>query len=154
MSDRVELTTLAAGHLASVALLERQNPSPWSERQIGAELTATNQIGLVASERGTVIGWCCGRFCETEAEVLKITVARPNRRRGVGALLLTELERRLNGCGVTTLLLEVRAANDGAVAFYRQGGFQLVGRRPLYYHDPQDDALLMRKVIGQGRDMT
>lgn len=154
MSDRVVLSTLAAEHLASIALLECQGFSPWSERQIGAELTATNQVGLVAIERGAVIGWCCGRFCEAEAELLKITVARPYRRQGIGALLLAELEHRLSDAGAAALLLEVRAANDGALAFYHESGFQLVNRRPRYYGDPEDDALLMRKVIGQGRDTT
>jgi [ribosomal protein S18]-alanine N-acetyltransferase len=153
LSDRIELEPLAAEHLAAIALLERQGLSPWSERQIGAELTATNQVGLVAAARGAVIGWCCCRFCEAEGELLKITVARPYRRRGIGDLLLAAMERRLAGCGVTTLLLEVRADNGGAIAFYRHGGFQLVGRRPRYYHDPEDDALLMSKVIGQERGM-
>ncbi len=152
MSERIELSVLAAHHLASVALLERQGLSPWSERQIGAELAAANQVGLVAAERGAVIGWCCSRFCGAEAEMLKITVAGTHRRQGIGALLLAELERRLRSSGVTALLLEVRAANAGAVAFYRHEGFALVGRRPRYYHDPQDDALLMRKAIGQGRE--
>lgn len=152
MSDRVELSRLAAEHLSSIALLERQGLSPWSEHQIGAELAVTNQIGLVAIKRGAIIGWCCGRFCGAEAELLKITVARSCRRQGIGALLLAELEHRLRDVGASTLLLEVRAANAGAVAFYRQSGFQLVNRRPRYYGDPEDDALLMRKVIGQGRD--
>jgi len=142
------LSTLTAEHLASIVLLERQGFSPWSKRQIRAELTATNQVGLVAIERGAVIGWCCGRFCEAEAELLKISVTSAYRRLGIGALLLTELERRLSDSGAAELLLEVRAANGGAVAFYRHAGFQLVGRRPRYYRDPEDDALLMRKVIG------
>ncbi len=148
MSDRIELSTLAAGHLAAIALLERQVLSPWSEQQIGAELAAANQHGLVAIDRETVIGWCCGRFCGAEAEVLKITVAGSHRRQGVGALLLAELERRMNDCGAAVLLLEVRAANNAAVAFYRHAGFQLASRRLRYYRDPEDDALLMRKVIG------
>lgn len=152
MSERIELSVLAADHLASVALLERQGLSPWSERQIGAELAGVNQVGLVATERGAVIGWCCCRFCGAEAEVLKMAVAGPYRRQGIGTLLLAELERRLRGSGVTALLLEVRAANVGAIAFYRYEGFAPVGRRSRYYHDPQDDALLMRKAIGQGRE--
>ncbi len=147
MSDRVALSTLAVEHLASIALLEQDSLSSWSARQIGAELMVTNQVGLVAIERGAVIGWCCGRFCEAEAEVLKITVAGPHRRRGIGGLLLAELERRLSDSGAASLLLEVRAANDGAVAFYGDCGFQLVGRRPRYYRDPEDDAVLMCKVI-------
>ncbi|MBE0585691.1 MAG: ribosomal protein S18-alanine N-acetyltransferase [Desulfofustis sp.] len=153
MSDRIELAPLAAEHLSSIALLERQELSPWSERQIGAELTATNQVGLVAIDQGAVIGWCCCRFCEAEGELLKITVGRPHRRRRIGTLLLAAMEKRLSGSGVTTLLLEVRAANGSGVAFYRRGGFQLVGCRPRYYHDPEDDALLMSKVIGQERGM-
>jgi len=42
------------------------------------------------------------------------------------------------------LLLELRASNLPALAFYRSLGFTEAGRRPRYYHDPIEDALLMR----------
>ncbi len=48
------------------------------------------------------------------------------------------------GCG---LWLEVRASNREAAAFYERAGFVVVGRRPAYYMQPTEDAILMRKVF-------
>jgi [ribosomal protein S18]-alanine N-acetyltransferase len=40
-------------------------------------------------------------------------------------------------------MLEVRAANDGALRLYHRHGFQVAGRRTRYYTNPIDDALLL-----------
>jgi ribosomal-protein-alanine N-acetyltransferase len=39
--------------------------------------------------------------------------------------------------------LEVRAGNEAALSLYRKFGFDVVGRRPRYYQDNYEDALLM-----------
>ena len=39
--------------------------------------------------------------------------------------------------------LEVRESNIAAQALYRDFGFDLVGRRPHYYIDNNEDALIM-----------
>jgi [ribosomal protein S18]-alanine N-acetyltransferase len=41
----------------------------------------------------------------------------------------------------------VRASNAGAIALYKLLGFVEAGRRPRYYQDPQDDAVLMRLTL-------
>jgi len=41
-------------------------------------------------------------------------------------------------------MLEVREANRSAQAFYRFLGFSEEGRRPGYYSNPVEDAVLMR----------
>jgi ribosomal-protein-alanine N-acetyltransferase len=40
-------------------------------------------------------------------------------------------------------MLEVRASNQAALGFYRGQGFRETGRRPRYYADPEEDAVLM-----------
>jgi ribosomal protein S18 acetylase RimI-like enzyme len=42
------------------------------------------------------------------------------------------------------IALEVRAASAGAIALYATLGFTQTGRRPRYYRDPEDDAVVMR----------
>jgi ribosomal protein S18 acetylase RimI-like enzyme len=44
---------------------------------------------------------------------------------------------------VSELTLEVRASNRAALGFYRAQGFEETGRRPRYYADPEEDAVLM-----------
>jgi ribosomal-protein-alanine N-acetyltransferase len=45
--------------------------------------------------------------------------------------------------GAQNAALEVRDSNAAAQAMYRRFGFQLVGRRPAYYKDNGEDAILM-----------
>jgi ribosomal-protein-alanine N-acetyltransferase len=45
------------------------------------------------------------------------------------------------------LWLEVRASNHGAIAFYENAGFTIAGRRPSYYTQPTEDAILMQKSV-------
>jgi ribosomal-protein-alanine N-acetyltransferase len=42
-----------------------------------------------------------------------------------------------------TATLEVRANNTAAQALYHRFRFEVVGRRPRYYRDNQEDAILM-----------
>ena len=44
-----------------------------------------------------------------------------------------------------SLTLEVRASNAPAQALYEKLGFREVGRRPKYYQNPREDALILRK---------
>jgi ribosomal-protein-alanine N-acetyltransferase len=44
---------------------------------------------------------------------------------------------------VQELFLEVRASNRAALALYLSLGFSQTGRRPRYYIDPVEDALLL-----------
>ena len=54
------------------------------------------------------------------------------------------LAEELRLAQVGEVLLEVRASNCPALALYRALGFAETGRRPLYYVDPEEDALLLR----------
>ena len=45
--------------------------------------------------------------------------------------------------GCTRMLLEVRVSNAPAQNLYRKYGFEVIGRRPRYYTDNHEDALVM-----------
>ena len=49
--------------------------------------------------------------------------------------------------GIETLTLEVRVSNEAAIALYDRLGYEQIGRRPNYYTDPREDALIMRKEL-------
>jgi ribosomal-protein-alanine N-acetyltransferase len=52
--------------------------------------------------------------------------------------------------GAAMMTLEVRVSNDPARRLYEKLGFQAVGRRPRYYQDNLEDAILMtRSDLGQ-----
>jgi ribosomal-protein-alanine N-acetyltransferase len=79
-----------------------------------------------------------------QAELETIAVTAENQRRGVARKLLDEIFEKLALAGATEVVLEVRSSNQSALGLYRRLGFVETGRRPRYYHDPIEDAVLMR----------
>jgi [ribosomal protein S18]-alanine N-acetyltransferase len=103
------------------------------------------RIALVATAAasGEVLGFAVAGLVLHEAELENIAVARPHQRRGVGRQLLSELASELRRFGVEAFHLEVRASNSTALRLYNSFGFNETGRRPRYYSDPIEDAVLM-----------
>ena len=104
------------------------------------------RIALAAADLKdeTPAGFLVARLLPPEAELETIVVAAHAQRHGLGRLLLAALRENLRAAQVTELILEVRASNRVALGFYGAHGFEETGRRPRYYADPEDDAVLMR----------
>jgi ribosomal-protein-alanine acetyltransferase len=83
-----------------------------------------------------------------EGELETIAVAPTAQRQGVARRLFAELTAELRAAQITEANLEVRASNHPALRLYRRLGFAETGRRVRYYHDPVEDAVLMRLRIG------
>ena len=60
-----------------------------------------------------------------------VAVSPTHRRRGIGTLLMTEVEERLARIGCPKLNLQVRSSNPEVVAFYEQLGYQVEERISL-----------------------
>ena len=58
---------------------------------------------------------------------------------------IAALEEQLRQRGSKALTLEVRDSNVPAIALYEKLGFLQVGCRKNYYHNPREDALILRK---------
>lgn len=107
--------------------------------------SAPKRIVLVAEgvESGDVTGFAVASVVPPQAELETIAVAADGQRRGVGRSLFAALAGELVTAQVQELFLEVRASNSPALALYRSLGFSETGRRPRYYIDPVEDALLL-----------
>jgi len=118
----------------------------WSRRAYEAVLDPAfpRRIALVAENFGGVAGFAVARLTPPQAELETIAVAAEFQRRGVARQLLTALTGELRLAQIDEILLEVRASNLPARAFYRLLGFAETGHRPRYYADPVEDAVLMR----------
>ncbi|MEP7273340.1 MAG: GNAT family N-acetyltransferase [Acidobacteriota bacterium] len=93
----------------------------------------------VSGIAGSLSGWVVA----DEFQIDNVVVAAPSRRRGIGAALMQQGARIARALGAEKAVLEVRSANYVARVLYERLGFALVGRRPEYYRDPTDDALIM-----------
>ena len=80
------------------------------------------------------------RVAEGEVEILNLAVDPAERRRGVATWLVGEAL----ASGAGRWFLEVRASNQAARKLYEKFGFQEVTRRPGYYQDSGEDAVVMR----------
>ena len=135
-------------HVAQVAALERICFSdPWSEGSITAELRNPLSTWLVSEEDGTVTGYIGAQSVPPEADVMNLAVSPDCRRQGFGAQLLCTMIELLHRQGIEALFLEVRPSNTAAIALYERHGFVQVGRRPKYYVNPTEDALILRKEL-------
>lgn len=79
-----------------------------------------------------------------EAHISTIAVHPELRGRGLGELMLLAMLEEAVARGAETATLEVRASNFVAQNLYRKCGFIEVGLRHRYYHDNEEDAVLMR----------
>lgn len=137
---------MTAADVPSVAALEKLCFSdPWSVSSIASELDNPLSLWLVWEENGAAAAYLGVQRVPPQADVMNVAVSPALRRRGIARALFAELERRLPE--IDELFLEVRASNSGAIALYRTLGFEQVGRRPNYYLDPREDALILRKEL-------
>ena len=135
-------------HVSAVAELEKLCFSaPWSERSIATELRSEWSLWLVEERDGVVVAYVGSQSSPPEADVMNVAVSPDFRRQGIGESLMVALGEALAQKGIETLTLEVRASNEGAISLYTRLGYEQVGRRPNYYTDPREDALIMRKEL-------
>ncbi len=95
-----------------------------------------------------VFGFTVASLLPARAELETIAVAAAGQRCGLGRQLYHALAGKLQAVGAHEILLEVRASNRAALAFYRSLGFAETGLRPRYYTDPVEDAVLMSLALG------
>ncbi len=143
----------APGDLQAVLELERASQShPWTAAGFGAALAGRDgeralllceyrRLGLLVERR--VLGYCVLRRAAGEVEIHNVAVAPEVRRRGLARRLLGVVLAWAARAAAERALLEVRAGNAPAQALYEGLGFREVGRRPGYYSQPADDALVL-----------
>lgn len=132
----IELRRGTATDLASIAQIQAASPeaSQWDV------LEYLRYDLIVAVCDGKVTGFAVSRrLAEGESELLNLAVDPLFRRRGIGRRLVTQL----TSANHETIWLEVRESNALAHNFYKTLGFCDAGRRPDYYPDSCEGAIVM-----------
>jgi len=114
----------------------------WSERQY-EQMFSPDRLVLVIEEDDQIAGFIAGRGAAGEWEIENLAVAATARRRGLGSRLVGEFLHHIRCNGGREVFLEVRESNHAARAFYAKCAFIEAGRRKSYYHNPQEDALIL-----------
>jgi len=147
------LIRLTPGDIDSIVDIEKRSfPHPWSRSSFLEELhrTDSHNYGIMSGshqEETPLIAYICYRIIQDEMHLLKIAVAPHCRSRGVASFLLRRRLRAEENRGIAASILEVRPSNLSAIALYDRLGYQTVGKRPNYYADTREDALVMVKRL-------
>lgn len=102
-------------------------------------------VVLVSEQAGKMCGFVCVKAVAGEWEIENIVVAGEFLRQGTGGRLMQALIKHAVQLRVSRILLEVRESNHAARKLYEIHGFREVGRRPSYYNNPREDALLYER---------
>lgn len=100
-------------------------------------------IGGRRSAAGGLVGLAGFWLMADEAHISTIAVHPDWRGQGLGEWLLLHLLEAGRALGAVVATLEVRPSNQTALALYQKYRFEQVGRRPHYYSDNDEDALIL-----------
>lgn len=157
---QIAIRTMQASDLETVEALDRMSfTMPWPRSAYSyelhenpmsmlwvAELTGstdstalTTNPGQAAQVIGMVVVW----LIIDEAHIATIAVHPELRGQGIARQLLKTALLGAIERGMLSATLEVRVSNEPARRLYQRFKFEEVGRRPRYYRDNNEDALIM-----------
>lgn len=105
----------------------------WTAPRVLRSIVDRETNAVVAAEGNRVIGFGLMKYQDDEAHLLLLAVQADAGRRGIGAALVTWLERSARVAGIGQVYLEARFANAAARAFYARLGYCEIQTLPGYY---------------------
>lgn len=142
----VRIRKMTVDDVPAVARIDKMSFTlPWPEHSFRYE-AADNRVArcyVAEDDEGQIVAMIVSWIILDELHIATIAVHPSFRRQGIGAKILTEALKEGQRVGVKRAFLEVRVGNEGAQAMYRRFGFEVTGKRPHYYRDNGEDAILM-----------
>jgi [ribosomal protein S18]-alanine N-acetyltransferase len=137
------------GDLAAIEAIEAAS-LPWA-----AHWTSESYLCPPGAERWAFVaesgrgfdGFVLARWTGGEMEILNLAVDPAARGKGIGRALIRAAAAEGAARGAAKVFLEVRESNSSARAFYTRLGFAQSGRRPAYYREPDETAVLMARPL-------
>lgn len=115
----------------------------WSEATWQEEVASTLAYYLVLEKEYLPLGYAGLWFVAREGQVTRVAVRPELRGQGLGKVLTQALVEKARALGANNMMLEVRSSNIPAQKVYAQAGFKVLGVRPHYYQNNQEDAIIM-----------
>lgn len=144
----MEIVRITPDMLQRVAALEVAVFShPWSADALEL-LCGDTALGFAVMIEEQVVAYGGMLTVLDEGQITNIATHPDHRRCGYAEGILFALleEARLRGLSFVTL--EARESNTPAIALYEKLGFKIVGRRPRFYTNPVETALIMQCDLG------
>lgn len=134
--------------LASCArdLVETGLPWTWTPPRIIRQISDPNTTALIAEYSGQFAGFAIMSFASDKAHLNLLAVTSPFQGMGLGRRIMNWLEKSARVAGIEKVLLEVRAGNNAARAFYRRLGFREVAYKFGYYQGVETAVRMCRQL--------
>ena len=141
----IEIRRMEMKDIPEVVEIDRSSFTlPWTERSYKYEVQENSAARCwVTMVDGRVASMLVLWLIVDEAHIATIATHPQFRRRGFARQILIKSLVSARGEGALKSLLEVRARHVIAQKIYCDIGFVEVGRRPMYYRDNGEDAVLM-----------
>ena len=155
--DTLHIRPMSLVDVDRVHLIDQLSFSmPWPISSYRYELTdnkaSHSHVGefILEDSLTIIVGMIVTWLIVDEAHIATIAVHPNYRRFGIGKKLLSASLQEAIRSGARMATLEVRSGNLAAANMYTNFGFKIAGHRPRYYHDTQEDAIIMTvKGLGQ-----
>jgi [ribosomal protein S18]-alanine N-acetyltransferase len=136
----------ADGDIDAVVALEQESfTNPWTRETLVWELTNSDvtRVYVLRDRADRAIAFCIAWVIFDELHINTLAVSPARRREGVATFLLHAVMAEAAREGARRATLEVRESNAPALQLYQRLGFTVSGRRPGYYTNPSEDALIL-----------
>ncbi len=142
----VDIRRMTPADVAAVSQIDRMSFSlPWPEHSFQYEVSENrvSRCWVAETDDKRIAAMIVSWIIVDEMHIATIATHPDFRRQGIGERILRQALLDASQAGARLAFLEVREANEAAQAMYRKFGFRATGRRPRYYRDNGEDAILM-----------
>lgn len=114
--------------------------SPWTLEQVLIDIRRDQTDYFLLYDHDKLLGFLAIQDLAGEVEMTQIAILPSHQGLGLASQLMTHL-----GSIESDIFLEVRESNHRAQGLYQKFGFKFIGKRPDYYRNPIETALLMKR---------
>ena len=151
------MTTLirqaSAADIKAICEVLRSSPEAgqWSETAV-TRLCDEKSV-LVGEVDGQIAGFIVARAVGPESEIENVAVAPGFRRQRIARQLVAAVIAQARQEDAAAIYLEVRESNAAARGLYSSFGFVESTRRPAYYRNPPEAAVVYRLALNPELDL-
>ncbi len=149
--DSFYLRKMKEGDLSYILEIENVSfPNPWREMTFRGEIynqPISFPFVIVYKPHKKVIGYIVFWQIKERMQINNIAIHPDYRRMGIAEAVLQQVLSEVRMGGTKFITLEVRPSNIAARTLYNKLGFDVMGIKENYYHDPPEPALVMGKKL-------